>query len=374
MLQNKIPSVIRLNKKTAFLSALSLNIFFVFVLIIILFYSYYMGENVGDLFAKSLSDPDYYLKLLVSFIINTLLLYLFFSVEFWILTQFSGGRKKIWLFLFLLIPFVGIVSTVISQISGIWLKGILTGYQYSIVHFIKDLILFFASAVVTYLIHLLNKNQERLEENKNLTIENLKNRYDALKSQTDPHFLFNSLNSLNGLIGFDNDRAHEYLMQLSSVFRYTMNERLVVRLSDELEFTDSYIYLMKIRYGEALSVTIKIDGNKRDYYILPSAIQTLVENAIKHNIVSLQKPLNLLIESTPQDTIVIENNLQPRLKTREGNGVGLSNLNERYWLMFRDNIHMEITDTFFRVEVPLIKNIDIHNKRIDFQDIKNNMI
>lgn len=367
-------TIIRLDKKTAFYSALSLNLFFIVVVVIILIYSYYMGENVGELFADSLSDSFYYVKSLVSFVVNTLMLYLFFRIEFWILNRHSDGRKRLYLFLLFLLPLVCIVSTLVSQITGIWMKGILTGYQYSIIHFIKDLILFFASTFVTYLIYLLNSNQERIEENKNLTIENLKNRYNALKSQTDPHFLFNSLNSLNGLIGYDNDRAHEYLMQLSSVFRYTMQERLVVKLSDELEYTNSYIYLMKIRHGEALIVTIDIKETHQDYYILPSAIQTLVENAIKHNVVSLQKPLNLRIEMSVNDSIIVENNIQPRLKVREGNGVGLSNLNERYWLMFRENIHIEVTDTFFRVEVPLIKNIDMYNKRIDIQGLKDSML
>ncbi len=134
-------------------------------------------------------------------------------------------------------------------------------------------------------------------------------------------------------------------------------------LSDELEFAGSYIHLMKIRYGDALSVNIQILDSYQGYYILPFAIQTLLENAVKHNIVSLNTPLYLVIKMTEDETIIVENNLQPRQDVRVGNGVGLSNLNERYWLMFRKNISIEANDSVFRVGVPLIKNPDKYSDK-----------
>lgn len=356
------PVIKKLDKKTAFFSALYLNIFFLFVQFIILVYSFYMGENVGGVISKRLFE-SYYIELIVLLFVNTFLLYICFRIEFWILTHFSNNRRKSWLLFFAMLPFIGILSTIISQLLGIWFKGELTTYQYSIIQFVKDLILFITSVFVSGLIHLIIKNQERMEENKNLTIENFKNRYNALKNQTDPHFLFNSLNSLNGLIGYDDERAHEYLEQLSSVFRYTIQEHPVVTLSDELEFAGSYIHLMKIRYGDALSVNIQILDSYQGYYILPFAIQTLLENAVKHNIVSLNKPLYLVIKMTEDETIIVENNLQPRQDVRVGNGVGLSNLNERYWLMFRKNISIEANDSVFRVGVPLIKNPDKYSDK-----------
>jgi LytS/YehU family sensor histidine kinase len=255
-----------------------------------------------------------------------------------------------------LVFFVGIISTIISQLLGIWFKGELTAYQYSIIQFAKDLMLFIVSVFITNLIYLIIKNQEKIEENKNLTIENLKNRCNVLINQTDPHFFFNSLNSLNGLIGIDDERAHEYLIQLSSVFRYNLQERLVVTLSEEMEFAESYIYLMKIRYGDALIVNIQNMESYQDYYILPFAIQTLIENAVKHNIVSQRKPLNLVVKTTEDEKIIVENNLQPRMEVRDGNGLGLANLNERYWLMFSENINIQADEAVFRVEIPLIKN------------------
>ena len=360
------PSMIQLGRKTAFLSALSISIFFVLVQFVILIYSFYMGENVGERFSQSeydIAPVSLFFESAILFFVNTSLLYLFFRIEFWIITNFSHNRKKAWFSFFVLFLFVGVLSTIISQLLGIWFNGGLTAYVYSIIQFIKDLILFITSIFVTNLIYLIIKNQEKIEENKNLTIENFKNRYNALKNQTDPHFLFNSLNSLNGLIGYDDERAHEYLIQLSSVFRYTIQERSVVTLSDELEFAESYIYLMKIRYGDAISVNIHILDSYRDYYILPFAIQTLVENAVKHNIASLQKPLSLVIKITEDETIIVENNLQPRQDMRYGNGLGLSNLNERYWLMFRKNINIQADNSVFRVEIPLIKNLEKYSDK-----------
>lgn len=362
--RKKDPPVILLNNRTAFFSALSLNIFFVFVQLIILMYSSYMGENIGERISNRLSRPSIYTQHASLFVINTLLLYIFFRIEFWIIKRYSNNRGKAWLSFIALFLFVASLSTAISQLSGIWFKGELTAYQYSIVQFIKDMMLFISSIFVTSLIYLIIKNQKGLEETKNLTIENFRNRYNALKNQTDPHFLFNSLNSLSGLIGYDDERAHEYVMQLSSVFRYTIQEHSVVTLSEELEFAESYIYLMKIRYGDALFVDIRIPGDYPEYYILPFAIQTLVENAVKHNIASRQKPLVLVVRMTESETIIVENNLQKRQDVRPGNGLGLSNLNERYWLMFRENIKIQADDEVFKVEIPLIKNLDKYSDKL----------
>lgn len=359
----KDQAVIQFNNKTAFFSALFMNIFFVFVQLIILVYSFYMGENMGELISNRISGSHFYLQQMSLFVINTLMLYIFFRIEFRIIKPYPNNRRRAWLSFIALFLFMAILSTAVSQLSGIWLKGELTAYQYSIVQFIKDMMLFFSSILITSLIYLIIKNQKGLEENKNLTIENIRNRYNALKNQTDPHFLFNSLNSLSGLIGYDDERAHEYVMQLSSVFRYTIQERSVVTLSEELEFAESYIYLMKIRYGDALFVDIRIPGDHPEYHILPFAIQTLVENAVKHNIASRQKPLVLVVRMTESETIIVENNLQKRQDVRPGNGLGLSNLNERYWLMFRENIKIQADDEVFKVEIPLIKNLDKYNDK-----------
>lgn len=371
MIRKATIPLIRLNKKTAFLSALFLNLFFFLVQLVVVVYSYHMGENVGEQFIERITESgrhvkpiNLFLEPIIWFLVNTMMVYFFLRVEFWIIKNFQNEKKKTILYLFVFFFFVAGLSTAISQLLGIWFKGDLTAYQYSIIQFVKDLVLFITSIFCSYLLYLIIKNQERLEENKNLVIENFKNRYEALKNKTDPHFLFNSLNSLSGLIGYDDERAQEYLMQLSSVFRYTVQENSVVTLSEELSFTESYIYLMKIRYGEAFSVDVQIPEKYQAYYILPFAIQTLVENTVKHNIASLNKPLGISIRITDSEELAVENNLQPRKDVIHGNGMGLSNLNERYMLMFGQSIHIQTGQSFFRVEIPLIKNLEKYSNKL----------
>jgi len=115
-----------------------------------------------------------------------------------------------------------------------------------------------ASAVIVFLstwaISAFVCNQQVLVENQRLVAENIRNRYEALKHQLDPHFLFNSLNTLDGLIGFDDDKARQYLQNLSSTFRYTIQNKEITTLKDELNFVECYAYLMKIRYGDNLKI------------------------------------------------------------------------------------------------------------------------
>jgi sensor histidine kinase YesM len=192
-----------------------------------------------------------------------------------------------------------------------------------------------------------------LVENQRLIAENIRNRHEALKNQLNPHFLFNSLNTLDGLIGFDDEKAHNYLQHLSSSFRYTMQNKEITTLNDELQFVESFAYLMKIRYGDNLNIQYSIDEKYRRYNILPVSVQLLIENAIKHNVVNDRHPLTIRIETTEKDTVRVSNAIQPKLDAEAGEGIGLANLAERYRLLFG----MEVTITkngVFAVEIPLM--------------------
>ncbi|MDY0183493.1 MAG: histidine kinase, partial [Proteiniphilum sp.] len=141
---------------------------------------------------------------------------------------------------------------------------------------------------------------------------------------------------------------------------YTMQNRVVSRLSDELEFAESYIYLMKIRYSDGLDVQIRVDDEKKGYYMIPSGLQVLIENAIKHNVVSRRNPLRIVIETLPDDRMRVENNLQIKTGEKVSNGLGLSNLNEQCRLIFGKEIIVSSADGVFSVEIPLIKDRDIY--------------
>ena len=179
--------------------------------------------------------------------------------------------------------------------------------------------------------------------------------YEALKNQVNPHFLFNSLNTLNSLIKIDADKAQNYVQQLSSVFRYTLQNQEIITLKEEMDFTQSYCQLMQIRYGENLKFVQQIDEKYYSYKIMPLSLQILVENAIKHNVVSNKHPLTIIIKTTVDDNIIVSNPIQPKIKPEQGNGIGLVNLSERYRLMWKKEISIDKKNDMFEVTIPLIQ-------------------
>lgn len=219
----------------------------------------------------------------------------------------------------------------------------------------KDL--FLASVVVfsSQLIFLSSKKQQIALEYKTLMAENMRTRYEALKNQVDPHFLFNTLNTLKSIIRTDPPKAEEYTQELSQVLRYTLQNKDIISLDDELDFTKSYCSLMQIRYGESLNFDFKIDDNYKKYKIIPLSVQTLVENAIKHNVITNRSPLTISVYSLPNDTIVVSNKIQPKKEAEAGEQIGLANLAERYRLKWNRDIEIENDGEIFKVTIPLIE-------------------
>ena len=192
-------------------------------------------------------------------------------------------------------------------------------------------------------------------ENEALRSENILTRFEALKSQLDPHFLFNSLNTLQSLISIDTEKAEIYLQQLSSVLRHTLQNKEVISLEEELKCVHAYCDMMQIRYGENLKFEFKIDEKYNNYCVLPLSLQSLIENSVKHNVISSKQPLVVTL-ATGDDSVSVSNPIQTKTKPEESNGIGLVNLSERYRLKW--NKEVEITDdgNTFCVKLPLIKN------------------
>ena len=342
------------NRKTAFRAAISLSLTMAFIIMLALAYVS-LDKN------SNISFSDFFsIKLLVNFIFNIAFVYYLFIFQFNIVREFTINNKRFYTIIFyiFLLAIVIIISPIISRFQWRLFFSDAPDSFFIAIHLVRDLIVLLFSFLYTSLIVLLNKNQEKVLENKNLEIESLQNRYNMLKNQVDPHFLFNSLNTLNGLIGYDAKLAKEYVNQLSKMFRYTMQENRVVMLNEELKFIESYIYMMKMRYGDSLSINIKIDSMYLTHYILPFGLQILIENAVKHNVISQKQPLVVSIATTDSETILVENNLQPKRDKSKSNGLGLANLNERYWLMFDKSISIKHEDEKFFVEIPLIDNIE----------------
>lgn len=130
-----------------------------------------------------------------------------------------------------------------------------------------------------------------------------------------------------------------------------------MQLDEELGFTESYAHLMKIRYGDNFQIRYTISDKYRTWYIMPISLQLLVENAIKHNVISTKHPLLITIETTPNDTIRVMNVIRPKNEVEPGEGIGLANLTERYQLLFQKEIIITQTEAFC-VEIPLIKKLE----------------
>jgi LytS/YehU family sensor histidine kinase len=219
----------------------------------------------------------------------------------------------------------------------------------------RDYMISVVVVLSSQLIHISQKQQKTLLENEALHTEYMRSRYEALKNQVDPHFLFNSLNTLNSLIKVDADKAQEYVQQLSFVFRYTLQNAEVITLSEELKFTKAYCHLMKIRYGNNLNFEYNVDEKLYDYLIIPLSLQTLVENAIKHNVVSTKQPLTVKIDGV-EDSITVSNPIQLKKEAESGEKIGLVNLAERYKLMWKKEITAIKTEKSFEVTVPLMRS------------------
>lgn len=180
--------------------------------------------------------------------------------------------------------------------------------------------------------------------------------YDQLKQQLNPHFLFNSLNLLDYLVRYSTpDRASDYIKKLAGVYRYmlTQGESKLVPLGDEITFVNLYIDLLKERFADGMIVHMEIPKEHLADLIVPCGLQVLVENATKHNIVNAENPLLITIQ-IEDSYIVVQNNLQPRIRTYESTGVGLSNIAGQYADISNKNIIITQTETIFFVKLPLI--------------------
>jgi ligand-binding sensor domain-containing protein len=180
--------------------------------------------------------------------------------------------------------------------------------------------------------------------------------YEQLKSQVNPHFLFNSLNTLISLIEMDSETAVDYTVHLSDLYRRMLSfrDKDVILLAEEFEIIDNYMFIQQSRFGEALRTQINIPES---YYktkkIVPLALQLLVENAIKHNVVSRSTPLTIFIEANEQHITVI-NEMQPKISKEKSAGLGLINIHKRYGLLTSRKVYYGIENNKFVVSLPLL--------------------
>jgi sensor histidine kinase YesM len=285
-------------------------------------------------------------------------------VSLWIgnaeLTQFIN-KKISWVKFPVQRLIMGVVSTVIYTISMVLL--IAKGWEYFLnYHFDNYAEVVIPSLIITFFMSLTLHGREFLVQWRAAAVdaerskkESVAAQYESLKSQVNPHFLFNSLNALTNLVYEDQDKAAKFIKQLSEVYRYVLDtrEKEVVPIDDELRFLESYFFLQKIRFGENLRIENHLSGVTS--MIAPLALQLLVENAIKHNVVSFDDPLTIKLYQE-QNSIVVENSLKKKITIAEdSNGMGIDNIKKRYQYLANREVIVTETSKKFIVKLPIIE-------------------
>ncbi|MCB2220438.1 MAG: histidine kinase [Bacteroidetes bacterium] len=211
--------------------------------------------------------------------------------------------------------------------------------------------------VVELSVYLLEKWRFSLAELERFKKENAEFQFESLRSQVNPHFLFNSLNTLSSLIYDDRDKAELFIRELSDVYRYILDNRgrELVPLSSELQVARSYLFLLGLRFEKNLEVEWEIKSAAETKMVAPLTLQLLIENAVKHNIVSKKKPLLIRI-SASDSTLMVRNNLQRKEVKEYSSHLGLKNIQSRYAFFTSRTVDIYETDGEFVVKIPLIES------------------
>lgn len=211
------------------------------------------------------------------------------------------------------------------------------------------------------LLHLFCKKQEMKLEYEKIKVKQLQSSYNALMGQINPHFFFNSLNGLNSLIrAGEQEKTLEYLEGLSNVFRYILqsNHKTLVSLDEELQFVKAYTYLLGVRYEHKLFFSIQVEETYLRKKLPILSLLPLIENAVKHNVISKRHPLQIQIYTKSDNWLVILNSIRPKMEETVGHGIGLKNLRERYRMLTGRNIQIANANGCFEVFLPLLNEVE----------------
>lgn len=325
---------------------------------------YFIGEGIY----RGLYDPttsEFYLDLfrnmLISYVMVTSISWVvLLSIEF--VDKLFPWQKNIWGRFaadILITPTIAVIA-VIPQASLTYF--IYEQYDTFQVHMIKNVVITIVMDLILVAVYegvyFFKQWKRSLLKTEKLEKEFLSSKFEALKNQINPHFLFNSLNTLSALIHEDVDKSEKFIDEFARIYRYVLEnqENIAVSLNSELAFVKSYLYLQQIRFGQSLDSEIKIDTSKLDHMIPTLSLQLLIENAIKHNIVTKSDPLKIKIYNEGE-YLVVENNLQLRDQEENSTGIGLNNLKERYKLMTDHKPEFIVTEKLYVAKIPLILEI-----------------
>ncbi len=313
--------------------------------------------------------PPEFIK--IDSVLNIIFDFIFFFILTWILLAINNPNRQKKNPLFHSIPnkfrpYVVIALTLFICYIGIYINSFILHSKFQLHPFpryldgitiFKGLFIFVSVVLFGQLYQLLYKQQNMILENEKLKTESLQNRFEALSAQISPHFFFNSLNSLSGLVRENqNKKALKFINEISNLFRYILkgNWQELVTLKEEIFFLKAYQYLLDIKYEDKLHFEIKIDEEHESKVKLPAlSLQPLVENIIKHNIISEEYPMTIKVYINAENKLTIVNRFQPKAGNQNTTGIGLNNLSKRYRYLAGKDISNYVYDGKFIVELPL---------------------
>lgn len=250
--------------------------------------------------------------------------------------------------------YVVFVSLLLGVLATIFEKGI------SIEYLIRNVTgsLIYSGIIVVlfesfYYMHQLRKAERREEQ---LKRQNAESQLEILKNQVKPHFLFNSLNTVVSIIPDEPDKAIDYVQRLSKVYRYILEikDKKLIPVHEELDCIKDYMYMLRIRFGNNLIFELDESNLDKTHHIVPLSLQLIIENAVKHNIISNKRPLKISISKGKNGSLIVSNNLQIKTQKMPSTGTGLSNIKERYQMLSNKNVDVLQTHDKFIVSIPLL--------------------
>lgn len=299
---------------------------------------------------------------LTSLSVTTIIWYLIRSILLYFrrtYTTIENTGRRILIQLFSSVVASAIVSVMISwfyDLTGYWSRSLVwQDYLYNL--FVIEIFVLSISGIYEGVFYFA-RWRFSVRETEELKKANLQSQFESLKNQVSPHFLFNSLNTLSSLIEENPATAIRFVNQLSKVYRYLLqsNEKELTTVKDELDFLDAYFFLLKTRFGEGLSIHIDLPDELMSSLIPPLTFQILIENAVKHNIVSSVNPLVIEIRENADKLIEIVNNKQKKTINVASNGLGLTNIAAKYKLLNKPSIRIDDGHKEFIVCLPVIIN------------------
>lgn len=312
------------------------------------------GFNFGS-FTGALINFTFYQ--LYSFVLGYSNMYFFEYME-----RFNWNRNK---------PFkrivIGILGSTLITLVALFLLRASTSVFYSgntFETFLENekyqyyqfgLIITLVIVISFHVAYFYNKYQQNKIKEQKVIAGTASAKFDALKNQLDPHFLFNSLNVLTSLIEENPDKAQKFTTSLSKVYRYVLEQKNkeLVTVDEELQFAQTYMSLLKMRFEDSIVFTMPEKALNPESKVVPLSLQLLLENAVKHNMVTSNKPLHIKIYED-KNYLVVENNLQPKQIVKKSSGVGLSNIMQRYNLLTDRKIDINKEANRFAVAIPML--------------------